>query len=267
MKKYFCIAAASLLIASCSPYQKALKNEDLAKKYEVGTQMYDAKKYNKAIRLYEQVTGPYRGKPSAEGLFYRLAMSYYNTKQYYLSSHQFDTFVSAYPTSEKREEAMFLSAKSYSQLSATYTLDQEDTDTAIDKIQTFINTYPESEYLPEANKLMAEMNDKLERKAFEIAKQYNTIIDYTQSYKAATVALDNFILDYPGTKYKVDALYLKLDTAYRLALKSVKAKKEERLLDAEKAYNALNRYNSDSKYKGKADKMLATIKEELELLK
>jgi outer membrane protein assembly factor BamD len=35
---------------------------------------------------------------------------------------------------------------------------------------------------------------------------YNTISEY----KAAIVALDNFIIDFPGTKYQEDALFLKL---------------------------------------------------------
>jgi outer membrane protein assembly factor BamD len=38
---------------------------------------------------------------------------------------------------------------------------------------------------------------------------YNTISDY----KSAIVALENFVADYPGTPYKEDALYYKLDSA------------------------------------------------------
>jgi outer membrane protein assembly factor BamD len=36
---------------------------------------------------------------------------------------------------------------------------------------------------------------------------YNTISDFK-----SVVALDNFIVDYPGTPYKEDALYYKFDS-------------------------------------------------------
>jgi outer membrane protein assembly factor BamD len=39
-----------VLFSSCNEYQK-LKNEDIAAKFEMGTKMYEAGKYSKAIRL------------------------------------------------------------------------------------------------------------------------------------------------------------------------------------------------------------------------
>jgi outer membrane protein assembly factor BamD (BamD/ComL family) len=100
----------------------------------------------------------------------------------------------------------------------------------------------------------------LEQKAFENAKQFNTISDY----KASLVALENFITDFPGTPYKEDALYYKLDSAYLLAINSVPSKMEERLTNAKIAYDKLIKFNNDTKYKDKADKMLATIDKELQ---
>jgi outer membrane protein assembly factor BamD len=44
------------------------------------------------------------------------------------------------------------------------------------------------------------------------------------------VALDNFIIDYPGTPYKEKALFYKLDSAYQLGINSVPSKMEERLI-------------------------------------
>ena len=58
---------------------------------------------------------------------------------------------------------------------------QDETKEAIEKLQNFINFYPNSEKLAEANDLIQELNTKLEFKAFEIAKQYNTIRDYTSA--------------------------------------------------------------------------------------
>jgi len=264
MNRAFYIFLISVLIVSCSPYQKALKSEDLAFKYEEAKKKYDEGKYSKAIRLFEQLAGPNRGKPQAEKLFYMFAQSYYKTEQYYLAAYQFDAFVSGYPKSEAKEEASFLAAKSYSKLSPNYALDQVDTDKAIEKFQNFINNYPNSAHFDEANKLIAELREKLERKSFEIAKAYGEIQNPINDYKAGIKSLENFISDFPGSKYKEDALYYKLNFSYNYAIKSIDSKMEERLNQAKAAYSGLIRYKEDTKYKKEADEMLASIDKELQ---
>jgi outer membrane protein assembly factor BamD len=139
-------------------------------------------------------------------------------------------------------------------------LDQTDTTKAIEKMQTFIDTYPNSEYLVEANAIMKKLNEKLELKVFENAKGYNTISDF----KSALVALDNFIADYPGTPYKEEALFYKLDSAYQLGINSVPAKMEDRLNVAKVAHANLLKFKADSKYKGQADAMLVRIEKDLQ---
>jgi outer membrane protein assembly factor BamD len=260
MKKIVSLLLVIALFCSCNEYQKALKTEDIAVKYDLAVKLFEAKKYNKAIRLFEQIASPYRGKPQAEKLFYLFAQSYFNTKQYYLAGYQFESFISNYPKSEKVQEAAFLGAKSYSMLSPEFSLDQTDTDKAIEKLQSFIDTYPNSEYLAEANVIMKNLNEKLEKKVFENAKGYNTISDY----KSAIVALDNFVADYPGTPFKEEALYYKLDSAYQLGINSVPAKMEERLNVAKVAYANLIKFNADTKYKKQAEEMLVRIEKDLQ---
>ncbi len=259
MNKFLYAVLVTILLSSCSEYQKALKSDDVAVKFAAATNKYEKGKYNKAIRLFEQIAPAYRGKPQAEKMFYMFAQSYYKTEQYYLAGYQFDSFVTGYPKSEKVEEASFLAAKSYSMLSPSYSLDQSDTTKAIDKLQTFIDTYPNSAYAPEANVVLKKLTDKLEKKYFEIAKQYNTISDH----KAALVALDNFVADYPGTQYKEAALYYRFDSAYQLAINSVPSKMEERLKNAKVAYATLVKFKENSKYKEKADEKSARIDQEL----
>jgi outer membrane protein assembly factor BamD len=189
------------------------------------------------------------------------AQSYYKTKQYYLSGYQFESFTSGYPKSEKIEEAAFLGAKSFSMLSPVYSLDQADTFKAIEKLQVFIDTYPSSPYFSEANKSLKVLNEKIEKKVFENAKGYNTIMDY----KSAMVSLDNFINDYPGTPFKEDALYYKFDSAYELGVNSVPSKMQERLITAKTAYSNLIRFNADTKYKKKADQMSVELDKKLQI--
>ncbi len=260
MKKIVSLLVIIVLLASCNEYQKALKSEDPAVKFEMAKKMYEAKKYNKAIRIFEQIASVYRGKPESENLYFMFSQSYFNTKQYYLAGYQFESFVSSFPKSDKAQEASFLGAKSYSMLSPVYSLDQTDTTKAIEKLQTFIDTYPNSIYLAEANAIVKNLNEKLERKVFENAKGYNTISDY----KSALVALDNFVADFPGTPFKEEALFYKYDSAYQLGINSVPAKMEERLNVAKVAYANLIKFKADTKYKKQADEMYARIEKDLQ---
>jgi outer membrane protein assembly factor BamD len=110
-----------------------------------------------------------------------------------------------------------------------------------------------------ANDLVQELRIKLEFKAFEIAKQYNTIRDY----KSAIIVLDDFISDYPGTPYREDALYYLLDSSYELAINSIDSKKLERLKNAKNVYDELLEVYPESKYSDKSSKLIEFIDSEI----
>ena len=250
----------SALFSSCSEYQKVLKEDDTKKKYEMAEALYNEGDYKRAIRLYDQIVPNYIGKPQGERVIYFYADSYYQEEQYYQSAYQFERFSSSYPRSEKAEEASFLGAKSEYLTSPKYSLDQSDTNEAIDRLQAFINTYPESAYLEEANGMVQELRAKLDKKSFEIAKQYNTVSDYFASIKS----FELFLKDNPGSEYREDALFYKFTAEYNLAINSIYSKREERLNDALTTYNLLKKDYEGGAYMEKADDMIADINNELE---
>lgn len=262
MKKIFLVFIFSLVLFSCNEYQKAYKSEDVAFKYEVAEKLFNQGKFGKAIRIFEQIAVQYKGKPQAEKMYYMYATSYFKTKQYYLAGYQYENFTASYPKSEKAEECAFYGAYCYSKLSPEYSLDQVDTYKAIEKLQTFIDKYPNSSFLTEANLIAKELRTKLEKKSFEIAKQYHTISDY----KSALVTLENFISDFPGTQYKEDALYYKFDSEYQLAINSISSKMKERLELAKEYYDRLIRLFPETKYKEISASKLELIDKELQQL-
>lgn len=265
MKKFVYILLLTLAFSSCSEFQKALKNEDTAVKFKLGTELFDAGKYSKANRLFAQIVPSYRGKPQAEKLMYMYAMSYYYMKDYHLSGYQLERFENSYPKSEKAEEALFLSAKSYYMLSPVYSKEQKETKEAIEKLQLFINKFPNSQYLAEANTLVKELDFKLEKKAFEIAKQYNTTAYYESSdYEAAIKAFDNFLLEYPGTSFREQAMYYRLESAHKLAVNSVEYKKLDRLKVALGYFNAFKKYYPNSEFSADVERMGQEIDTEMQ---
>lgn len=259
MKNLFYILLVSIISSSCSEYQKVLKAEDIGSKFKMGEALYNEGKYAKANKLFAQIVPNYRGKPQAEKLMYLYANSFYMMKDYYVSGYQFERFASSYPKSEKIEEASFLGVKSYYQISPVYSKDQTETVEAIEKLQNFINLYPESKYITEANKLIKELGFKLEKKAYEIAKQYNLISDYESSIKS----FDNFVFEFPGSILREDAFFYRFDSAYKLAINSVERKKKYRLEKAQEYYNTFKNKYTDSKHIDIANDMGLVIEEEL----
>jgi outer membrane protein assembly factor BamD len=127
-------------------------------------------------------------------------------------------------------------------LSPIYTLDQDDTLTGIDKLQVFINRFPNSEYLTEALELMDQLQNKIEKKEFEISKQYYTIRDYSSAIKS----LDNFIADNPGTIYREEALYFRWLSQYEIAINSIESRINDRITELERSLENFLRYYPDT---------------------
>lgn len=262
IKIYIFIFLIATGLYSCSEYQKVLNKGTVEKQYEMATKLYEEQKFNKAIQLFEKITPSYRGKPQMERIQYMVAQSHYNTKQYSLAAYYFDKFTKNYPKSSKIEEAAFLSAHSYYMSSPVYSLDQKDTREALNALQNFIYKYPESDKIVDANKYIKELTFKLEKKSFEIAKQYY----HTEDYIAAIVAFDNLLEDYLGTSLKEDALYYKFLASYKLGMNSIIIKKEERLQDALKYHERFKRNFPNSKYLEETEKLLEKAQKELNSL-
>lgn len=269
MRKLLYILTVSVLLVSCSEYQKVYKNEEVAPKYAMGEKLYNEGDYKRARNLFEQIVPGYRGKPGAEKLMYMYGNTFYEMEEWVTCAYQLERFVKAYPRSEKLEEMSFKAAKSQYELSPRFSLDQEDTNKAILKLQNFMNTYPKSEYFKEASNLALELDAKLQEKAYEIAKGYHHRISggtqFRDDYYAAITAFDNFLNDFPGTKYREKALYYKYDTAYLLAVNSTDRKKQERLEDAKKYYEKWKQASGEeSELAEQAEKSIAEINKEIE---
>ena len=264
MRSILLFCGALVLLVSCSEYQKVLKETDVKAKYDMAEKLYEEGDYKRAVRLFEQIAPQYVGKPQGERVMFFFADSYFKNEDYYLAGYQFERFIKSYPRSDKIQEASFLGAKSYYMLSPRYSLDQTETDKALLKLQTFINNYSESEFFDEANAMAKELTAKKEKKEIEIAKQFNKLGEFNLPVLVSAItAFNNFITDNPGSIYREEAMFYRIEAATRLALNSTEEKKQERLEDALEFYNTLMRYFPETEFKKKADDYAETIQEEL----
>lgn len=247
---------------SCGNFTKVLNKGTSVEQYTLATEYYETGKFNKSLQLFEKVLPAYRGKPQMERIQYMISDANYQAKNYLLAAYHFDRFTKNYPKSTKKETASFTSAYSYYLSIPKSSLDQSDTQTAIDAFQKFIDKYPTSDKIGEANGYVKEMQLRLEKKEYDIAYHYY----HTENYKAAVVAFDNFISDNLGTSFKEDALFYKSKAANDLALKSVTLKKEERIKNALKAFNRLEHNFKETKYLEEVKKLRKNLTNELALV-
>jgi outer membrane protein assembly factor BamD len=210
--------AIILSMASChAKFRRVQKNEDWRVKYEASIEYYEKKDYYRAALLFEDIRPNTRGLPEGEKVEFFLAYCQFNEKTYLLAADQFKSFYETYGRSEYAQEAEFMSAYSLFVSSPPSNLDQGSAIEAMESMQSFLNKYPTTTFNDRAVDVITTSQQKLERKGFDNAKQYLKI----KQYKAAVLALQNFVKEFPDSKLAEEAVALRITAQYKLAEQSL----------------------------------------------
>lgn len=260
-KKLGIVLIASLWLVSCNKrFESAMKSSDKDYILQIANEFYAEKKWANAIELYQKVNSAFSGTEQAADIAFKQADANFQDRNYRLAAHQFKTFYITNPTDPRAEEAAYRSAYAFYTDSPAYNLDQSSTLNAINELQNFINMYPESSRVPEANGYINELREKLEKKYFEIAKIYYK----TLKYKAAAIAFDNMLDDYPDTKLREEAMMYSLRSKYELGVNYSRFETQElRLQNAMTQYKLFVKAYPNSKYKAEADKINQKVEQEM----
>ena len=219
------VVVCLLSLYSCSEYSVAVKSDDYQQKFVVANKMYDKNSFLKATALYEQVYQRTPKTKEGEVSYYRLGRSYFFIEDYYLGAYYLSSFSEKYPNSDKCEETSFLNALCQVKNSPKSSLDQGETQAALNELQLFIYKYPSSSRIDTCNQIMDMLRLKLENKDFESLLLY----DKTENYKSAVVVSETFLKDFPESKQKEIVWDILLKNSYHLAVHSVEDKKNERI--------------------------------------
>jgi outer membrane protein assembly factor BamD len=240
-----------LLFSACSDYNKVVKSDNYDEKLKVANEYFDKgsepqigkfskkPKTNRAtgayklndnyllhsVTLYEQIYQRMPKTGEGELAYFRIGKAYYLSGDYYMAGYYLGSFAQRYPVSVKAQEAMFLSAMCSVNNSPEFTLDQNETDLAINNLQQFIDKYPQSELVDSCNHIMDRLRLKLEKKDFETVKLY----DKTENYRSAVTSAMTFMEDHPRSKNKEIVYYLLVKNSYLLSKYSIDTKKKERI--------------------------------------
>lgn len=229
MKKYILGLFAVAVVASCASRQeKAMKSADKDFILKAANDNFAKKKWKNALALYDRLTNLVAGTDDFPNVGFNTAYANYYDKSYKLAGHQFKNFAVNFPKDPRAEEAAYMSALCYYEGSMDYNLDQSSTELAINELQDFLTNYPNSERSKNISQLIDELTYKLEFKAYENARQYFKM----GQYKAATVALENVLEDFPSTKLRPKIYDYIMKSRYELAAKSVYELKDERIESA-----------------------------------
>ena len=186
---------------------------------------YEKEDYVKALTLLEELITLYRGTSKEENALYYYANTNYYMGDFEMARYHFRNFVKSFPNNKYAEECAFMTAECYYLNSPSYSLDQSDTKIAIKEFQAFINEYPKSTRVAQGNEIIDKLREKLEKKYYEISKQYY----HTGDYKSAVYSFNNTLKDFPDTKFREELNFLIIKSYYLLALNSIESKKAERL--------------------------------------
>lgn len=250
LKNLFLALTAVLALASCkSQYEIALRSGDIDFKYDAAFGYFDEGKYSKAATLFESLTVATDGTPRGDTVKYYLGLSNYMFKDYYTAETNFDDFIATYPLSPFTSDARYLRLDCLYRSTLRYELDQAPTYKAINAISEYILEYPDNTHMQECRDALVELNERLDRKAYEAAKLYYKMEDYL----ASRVALRNVIKDDAENVYREDILYYISMSSYKYASLSVPAKRRERyLVFIDDYYNFIGEY-PESHYRRELD--------------
>lgn len=227
LKNLILAALAVISFSSCkSQYEILLNSNDADAKYEAAFKYYNEGKYSKAGSLFESLSVLTNGTERDDTVRFYWGLSNYKFRDYYTAETNFSNFLESYPRSPFASEARYLRIDCLYRSTLRYELDQTPTYKAITEISEYIIEDPRTPHLQACRDMLQELNDRLDKKAYEGAKLYYKMEDYL----ASRVAFRNVLKDDAENIYREDILYYIAMSSYNYAHGSVPAKQKERYL-------------------------------------
>ena len=221
------VLGAIIAMSSCkSQYEILLNSNDADAKYEAAFEYFNLNKYSKAASLFESLAVLTDGTERDDTVRYYWGLSNYKFKDYYTAETNFAQFIQSYPRSPFTSEARYLRLDCLYRQTLRYELDQSPTYKAINEISAYILEYPSNVHMQECRDMLVELNERLDKKAYEAAKLYYKMEDYL----ASRVAFKNVLKDDAENMYREDILYYIAMSSYKYAHQSVPEKQKERYL-------------------------------------
>lgn len=223
----FLVILAVVSMASCkSQYEIMLNSNDADAKYDAAFAYFNEGKYSKAASLFESLSVLTNGTERDDTVRYYWGLSNYRFRDYYTAETNFTQFIESFPRSPFTSDARYLRIDCLYRSTLRYELDQTPTYTAINAISEYMLEFPDTPHMQECKDMLTDLNERLDKKAYEAAKLYYKMEDYL----ASRVALRNVLKDDADNVYREDVLYHIAMSSYKYAYLSIPSKQKERYL-------------------------------------
>lgn len=249
--KFIVVMGAVLAVSrSCkSEYDTLLNSNDVDQKYTAAFDFFNHGKYNKAAKLFESLAILTNGTSKDDTVQFYWGMSNYRFKDYYTAETNFAKFLTNFPRSPFADEAAFLRIDCLYRSTLRSELDQKPTYSALAVIAQYMTDNPKSTHASTCDRMVKELNERLDRKAYDNAKLYYKMEDY----RASRVAFRNILKDDADNIYREDIMYYIAKSSYKFAQLSVESKQKERYLTfVDDYYNFIGEM-PDSAYRRELD--------------
>ena len=217
-------AAVAAVLSSCkSQYEMLLNSNDADLKYEAAFNYYNEGKYSKAGSLFESLSVLTKGTQRDDTVRFYWGLSNYKFKDYYTAETNFANFLETYPRSPFASEARYLRLDCLYRSTLRWELDQTPTYKAMTEISEYMIEFPKTPHMQTCRDMLQELNDRLDKKAYEAAKLYYKM----ENYKSSRIAFRNVLKDDADNIYREDILYYIAMSSYKYANMSVPEKQKE----------------------------------------
>ena len=166
------VAAVAVLSSCKSQYEMLLNSNDADLKYQAAFDYFNAGKYSKAGSLFESLSVLTNGTERDDTVRFYWGLSNYKFKDYYTAETNFQNFLETYPRSSFASEARYLRLDCLFRSTLRWELDQNPTYKAMTEISEYIMEFPDTPHMQSCRDMLQELNDRLDKKAYEAAKLY-----------------------------------------------------------------------------------------------
>lgn len=169
--------------------------------YQQGSELYQKKKYDKAITIFQRLKDEYPLEDIAVLAEIGIADSHYSDKSYPEAYLAYDEFVNRHPTDENVPYALYQMGMCRYKMTDTIDRDQTETWKAKADFERLISRYPKSQFAVMGEKMLTEVKRMLAENEFYVGQFYFR----QKKYRAALKRFELIARDFPnvGLDYKV----------------------------------------------------------------
>ncbi len=186
------LAIALVLVWTGCGGSKEAAPSTVEERFNQAKKMFEDGDYQEALAQFRIITLQFQGSGFAGDAQFYLGECHFARAEYLLAAFEYSTLKKNYASNSHVPDAQYKIGLCYYHLSPKSVLDQQYSRKAIDELQTFLDYYPTNPHVPDAEAKIKELNDRLAKKTYETAQQYEKL-DYTKAalfyYKSV---IDNF---------------------------------------------------------------------------